>query len=54
MISTIIVAIIVFSFAALISYFWVSGFDYMIKNHPDYTGDDLFGKFDEDDRNQIG
>jgi hypothetical protein len=32
---------------------WVSGFDYMTKNHPDYKGDDLFG-FDEDDKTQIG
>jgi hypothetical protein len=53
MISIIIVAIIAFSFAGLISYFWVSGLDYMIKNHPDYKGDDLFGVFDEDDKNQI-
>jgi hypothetical protein len=22
---------------------WVKGIDYMQKNHPDYTGDDLFG-----------
>ena len=33
---------------------WVIGIDYMIKNHPDYTGNDLFGEFDEDDKNQIG
>ncbi len=26
-----------------ICYLWVSGIDYMHKNHPDYTGDDLFG-----------
>ena len=32
---------------------WIRGFDYMDKNHPDYTGNDLFG-FDEDDKNQIG
>ena len=54
MTSFFIVAIIIFSFSALISYFWVSGLDYMIKNHPDYKGDDLFGEFDEDDKNQIG
>jgi len=30
----------------LISWRWVEGIDYMQKNHPDYTGDDLFG-FDE-------
>jgi hypothetical protein len=53
MIPIIIVAIIVFSFSALISYFWVSGIDFMMENHPDYKGDDLFGVFDEDDKNQI-
>ena len=53
MISVIIVAIIIFSFSALISYFWVNGIDYMIQNHLDYKGDDLFGPFDEDDKNQI-
>jgi len=30
----------------LISWRWVEGIDYMHKNHPDYTGDDLFG-FDD-------
>ncbi len=33
---------------------WVEGFDYMSKNHPNYTGNDLFGEFDDDDKNQIG
>jgi hypothetical protein len=54
MISFIVVAIIIFSFSALISYFWVEGIDYMHKNHPGYKGDDLFGDFDDDDKNQIG
>ncbi len=35
-----------FVLAAIVSFFWVRGIDYMHKNHPDYTGDDLFG-FDE-------
>ena len=39
--SFIIVAIISFSFAGLISYFWIKGLDYMIKNHPDYKADDF-------------
>ena len=39
---------------APICWMWVSGFDYMNKNHPDYKGDDLFGEFDENDKNQIG
>ena len=33
---------------------WVKGIDYMKENHPDYKGNDLFGEFDEDDKNQIG
>lgn len=37
-----------------ISWRWVVGIDYMKENHPDYTGNDLFGEFDEDDKNQIG
>ena len=31
--------------ATLVSWRWVKGIDYMIKNHPDYKGEDLF---DED------
>jgi len=38
---------------AIISYFWVGGIDYMKENHPDYKGDDLFGKFDENDKDNI-
>jgi hypothetical protein len=53
MISFIIVSIIIFSFSALISYYWVGGIDFMMENHPDYKGDDLFGPFDEDDKHQI-
>jgi hypothetical protein len=30
---------------AFISWRWVKGIDYMMKNHPDYKGEDLF---DED------
>jgi hypothetical protein len=29
---------------------WVSGIDYMKKNHPDYKGEDLFGE--EEDKNE--
>jgi hypothetical protein len=32
----------------------VKGIDDMNENHPDYKGNDLFGEFDEDDKNQIG
>jgi hypothetical protein len=38
---------------AIISYFWVQGIDYMKKNHPDYKGDDLFGEFNENDKDNI-
>jgi hypothetical protein len=43
-----------FVLAAIVSFFWVRGIDYMKENHPDYTGDDLFGIFDEDDKNNTG
>ncbi len=39
---------------SLIVWRWVVGLDYMIKNHPNYKGDDLFGEFDDDDKHQIG
>jgi hypothetical protein len=32
---------------------WVKGIDFMNENHPDYKGNDLFGEFDEDDKNCI-
>lgn len=52
-----IVGIIIFSFSALISFFWVRGIDYMQKNHPDYKGDDFLNwggdKDNEEDKNQI-
>ena len=38
---------------AIISYLWVRGIDNMKKNHPDYKGDDLFGKFEDDDKDNI-
>ncbi len=42
-----------FFFAAIVAFFWVRGIDYMHKNHPDYKGDDLFGPFDEDDKDHV-
>ena len=30
-----------FGLAAIISFFWVRGIDYMQKNHPDYKGEDF-------------
>jgi len=38
---------------AIISYFWVQGIDYMKENHPDYKGDELFGEFNENDKDNI-
>jgi hypothetical protein len=43
-----------FILAAIIALLWVRGIDYMKENHPDYKGDDLFGKFDEEDEKHIG
>jgi len=52
-----VVAIIIFSFSALISYFWVRGIDHMQKNHPDYKADDFLNWNNdienEDDKHQI-
>jgi hypothetical protein len=36
-----------------LSWRWVEGIDYMHRNHPDYKGDDLFGPFDEEDKDDI-
>lgn len=44
---------IMFAVVGLISWRWVEGIDYMHKNHPDYKGDDLFGPFDEDDKDHV-
>lgn len=48
-----IVYILMFIVVAIISYFWVRGIDYMQENHPDYKGNDLFGDFDENDKDNI-
>jgi hypothetical protein len=49
--------LILFGFIVLLAspfiWLWIRGFDHMGKNHPDYTGDDLFG-LDDDDKTQIG
>lgn len=42
-----------FVLAAIVAFFWVRGIDYMKENHPDYKGEDLFGKFDDEDENHI-
>jgi hypothetical protein len=48
-----IVYVLMFVVVAIISYLWVRGIDYMKENHPDYKGDDLFGDFDENDKDSI-
>ena len=47
------VYVLMFVVVSIISYFWVRGIDYMKENHPDYKGDDLFGEFDENDKDNI-
>ena len=44
-----IVYVVMFLVVTVVSLLWVSGIDYMQKNHPDYKGDELFGGFDFDD-----
>lgn len=39
--------------SAIIAILWVRGIDYMKENHPDYKGEDLFGEFDENDKDNI-
>jgi hypothetical protein len=48
-----IVYVLMFIVVAIISYLWVQGIDYMKENHPDYKGDDLFGDFDENDKDSL-
>ena len=38
---------------AFLAWAWVRGISHMDENHPDYKGDDLFGPFDEDDKDHI-
>ena len=47
------VFLLMFVVIAFISYLWVRGIDYMQENYPDYKGQDLFGEFDEDDKDNI-
>ena len=45
---TILTIVIGISFS-LVVILWVSGIDYMKKNHPDYKGEDLFGEEEDDE-----
>ena len=42
--SYLIAILITVIIVAPISYFWVKGIDYMVKNHPDYEGEDLYSE----------
>ena len=42
-----------FILSAIVATLWVRGIDYMKENHPDYKGDDLFGEFNEEDKDNI-
>jgi hypothetical protein len=51
--TTISIILIILIIIVPLSVLWVRGIDYMSNNHPDYKGNDLFGEFDEDDKNCI-
>ena len=44
------VGVIIFILALLCSlvWYWVGGIDYMLQNHPDYKGEDLFNEEDKE------
>ena len=43
------IILLILPLLAYISWMWVGGIDYMQQNHPDYQGDDLFGKYNDED-----
>ena len=45
----VVVILLIVASTALLSWRWVVGIDYMMKNHPDYKGEDLFGEDLSDD-----
>jgi hypothetical protein len=51
--STFVVILIIIIVLVPIVWSWVNGIEHMSKNHPDYKGNDLFGEFDEDDKDHI-
>ena len=42
----VLVIVLIVASMALLSWRWVRGIDYMMENHPDYKGEDLFGDDD--------
>ena len=47
------VFILMFVVVGLISYLWVRGINYVTRNHPDYKDDNLFGEFNENDKDNL-
>ena len=47
----VVIAVILISLTPIV-YLWIKGIDYMHKNHPDYTGDDLFGIEEKGEKNE--
>lgn len=47
--------LILFVFTTIISYLWVKGIDNMMKNHPDYKGEDFLNwdKKEDNEKNNI-
>ncbi len=45
----VLVILLIVASTALLSWAWVRGIDYMMENHPDYKGEDLFGEDLSDD-----
>ena len=45
----VLVILLIVASTALLSWRWVVGIDYMMKNHPDYKGEDLFDEDLSDD-----
>jgi len=45
----VLVILLIVASTALLSWRWVVGIDYMMKNHPDYKGKDLFDEDLSDD-----
>ena len=43
-----------FALATIVAFFWVRGIDHMKENHPNYKGGDLFGEFDDEDKDYLG
>jgi hypothetical protein len=40
----------ILAIAASLAWLWAGGIDYMIKNHPDYKGEDFF---DDEDKKHV-